>query len=275
MGLFQDFAGLVLKGSVGSMMQNDGDDVVRVKDALHQTGYRAKPAQNGIIDQDTDDAIRTFQREKGLKVDGYLMPGGETEKSINATLNNMDVVDSPIIKMRKDREKSLVENTNALFEIRSNPKNAQNDLWDDVRTFDVLGKSAVQKYNEEILESAQKHNLDPDVIRAVMYAENARGHKLGMNALADVVGLSDSVMPMNIQIKKWSKLIEKNPKELYNSKNNIEASAVLLKRIKDRIKNPTPEKIGSIWNSAGKEETSEFGEYIGKLYREKPWKKTK
>lgn len=79
-------------------------------------------------------------------------------------------------------------------------------------------------------------------------------------------------MPMNIQIKKWSGLIDKKPNELYDSNENIEASTVLLKRIRDRIKDPTPEKIGSIWNFAGKEKTSEFGEYVGMLYQEKPWK---
>jgi hypothetical protein len=94
MGLFENL-GLALKNSVGNMMHNDEDDVTRVKNALHETGYSAKPAQNGIIDQETDDTIRKFQREKGLKVDGYLMPGGETEKSINESIleKNLNKID--------------------------------------------------------------------------------------------------------------------------------------------------------------------------------------
>ena len=60
---------------------------------------------------------------------------------------------------------------------------------------------------------------------------------------------------------------------MYNPEVNIDTSTLLLKRIRDRIEKPTPEKIGSIWNYSGKEKTSEFGEYIGQLYHEKPWAK--
>lgn len=31
-----------------------------------------------------------------------------------------------------------------------------------------------------------------------------------------------------------------------------------VRRITDRIRNPTPEKVGSIWNYMGREKTSEF-----------------
>ncbi len=88
MGFFEDL-GLALKGSVGNMMKNDEDDVINVKNALHRLGYRAEPAQNGIIEQETDEGIRSFQREKGLKVDGYLMPEGETENAFKTALKTL------------------------------------------------------------------------------------------------------------------------------------------------------------------------------------------
>ena len=60
---------------------------------------------------------------------------------------------------------------------------------------------------------------------------------------------------------------------MYDEDANIEASTILLKRIRDRVEKPTPEKIGTLWNGLGLEENNEFGNYIGELYRKKPWKR--
>ncbi|MDH5722917.1 MAG: hypothetical protein OEY94_06315 [Alphaproteobacteria bacterium] len=203
----------------------------------------------------------------------------------------------PVLNTQEDREKSILDDTPAVFEIKSNiypldvrPKSnmellAGNTIgrvkiketldtaWDEIRTFDHLGKKAVRKHDKTIMKHAQKHNLDPDLTRAVMYAENARGHKIVLNKLADDLKKSDSPLPMNIQRERWSKLIGKKPDDLYDADANIEAATVLLKRISSRVKKPTPEKVGSIWQYTGREKTNEFGEYIGKVYKEKPWLK--
>lgn len=190
----------------------------------------------------------------------------------------------PVLNKPEDREKSILEDTPALFEIKQTKRtkpsgifgavqNAFDETVDEVRTFDSYGKKAVQDNDEKILRQAQKHNLDPDLIRSVMYAENARGHKIVLNKWSDDLKFSESPLPMNIQKNRWSKLIGKKPEDMYDSENNIEAATILLKRISNRIKKPTPEKIGSIWNYMGREKANEFGEYIGEVYREKPWKK--
>lgn len=124
-----------------------------------------------------------------------------------------------------------------------------------------------------IAHYAQKHDVDPDLMRAVMYAENARGHYIIANKMADTLKISDSILPMNIQKHTWSPLLDKKPEDMYDEDTNIETSAVLLRRIADRIDYPSAEKVGSVWNYIGRERTSEFGEYIGRLYREKPWKR--
>ncbi len=68
-------------------------------------------------------------------------------------------------------------------------------------------------------------------------------------------------------------MIDKRPDDLYDPEANIEAATVLLRRIADRIEKPSPEKIGSIWHYLGHEKTDKFGEYIGEIYRKKPWQK--
>lgn len=67
--------------------------------------------------------------------------------------------------------------------------------------------------------------------------------------------------------------MDREPDDLYDTEYNIEASAVLLKRLANRIENPTPEKIGTLWQSTAKDKTSFYGEYIRRVYDEKPWAK--
>lgn len=267
-----------LKSGVGNMMDNDGEDVKWVKNALYIANHRETPAQNGIIEQDTDNAIRSFQKEKGLKIDGVMKPGGETEIALKKELGLKPEI---LGQGASSREISIKTDIPANFEIKGKePDGKKPDVVDkikdtanDIYNLDFLGKRAVEKHDKEILIQAEKHNIDPDLIRAVMFAENARGHKIVFNKAADLIKASESALPMNIQKERWSDLIRKKPEEMYDPKSNIEASAILLKRIRDRIEDPTPEKIGTIWNKLGMHETHQLGDYIGKVYRDKPWKK--
>lgn len=135
-----------------------------------------------------------------------------------------------------------------------------------------IGNKAVHDNNNSIEKISKKHGVDPDLTRAVIWAENARGHKFGLDELADDLEISKTQLPMNINGKIWSSLIGKKSKSLNNLDDNIEAGVILLKRIQERIDNPTAAKIGSIWNYNGRENTSFMGEEIGKAYKEKPWK---
>lgn len=174
----------------------------------------------------------------------------------------------PVVNMSGDRINSIIGDTPALFEVSKNPDaTADQKLWEVPQE----GFDAVKRHDPMIDKVAAKHGVDPDLIRAVMWAENARGHKYGLNDLADKLGVSGSKMPMNINPNLWGKLVGTNT-NLADSRANIEASAILIKRIQSRVADPTDAAIiGTIWNSAGKEKTSDFGEYIGKLYRDKPW----
>jgi len=172
------------------------------------------------------------------------------------------------------REEAIKNNIPVRFEIEKNSnQDFGSKLWDNLRTFESFGKNAVRKHDKKILKHSQKHNLDPDLVRSVMFAENARGHKGPLNYAFDVMKASDSPLPMNIQKERWASLIDKKPDDMYDLDNNIEAAAILLKRIAERIDRPTPEKVGSIWQYMGREQANEFGEYIGKVYHEKPWRK--
>lgn len=85
---FKNFKGLITT-PVGNSRGNLPRDILRVKDRLQSAGDMEKEKEpHGYITREMDDAIRGFQKEKGLKVDGFMLPGGETERALIEAVKN-------------------------------------------------------------------------------------------------------------------------------------------------------------------------------------------
>lgn len=69
----------LINGPVGNNMANDEEDVLNVKGALAETERYEEDEPHGYVTRGMDTAIRDLQREKDLKEDGIMFPGGETE----------------------------------------------------------------------------------------------------------------------------------------------------------------------------------------------------
>jgi hypothetical protein len=70
-----------LRAPLGSRYRADADDVWLTKIALKESGYYEEP-KHGLTpypDAKLFDAIKEFQKDNNLKIDGYMRPGGETE----------------------------------------------------------------------------------------------------------------------------------------------------------------------------------------------------
>jgi hypothetical protein len=83
-----DFESLFLSQPLSATSDADPDDVLSTKSALKQLGYYETPSY-GLTpypDQPLFDGIRAYQKDKGLTVDGYMLPNGETEQSVNLSL---------------------------------------------------------------------------------------------------------------------------------------------------------------------------------------------
>lgn len=134
------------------------------------------------------------------------------------------------------------------------------------------GSEAIEKYGKIAEEEAKRQGVDPNLVKAIMYYENADGHKFGLNDAADMLGVSGSVMPMNINPKIWGGLgIERTSAS--RPENNIRAAVTLIKRIQERVDDPTPEKIGSLWNGIMLDQVNQRGARIGRIAKERPWEK--
>ena len=176
----------------------------------------------------------------------------------------------PILTMPEERTESILNDTPAIFRYQPNKDvKADTVLWERKH----LGVDAVIKHDDLIREMSEKHGVDADLVRAIMCMENARGHRYGINDLADRWKLSDSIMPMNINPEIWGGLLG-GKADFYDPAQNIEASTILIKRIADRLENPTAEAVASIWNYLGQEETVELGAYVQQVYESRAWEQT-
>src|SRR5262249_26959845 len=82
---------LNLANPVGRGQTNDEDDVETLDGALRDIGtYDPPPEYAGppqrYATEPMVEALERFQEQNGLKVDGFAMPGGPTERAINNQL---------------------------------------------------------------------------------------------------------------------------------------------------------------------------------------------
>jgi len=78
------FAPFGLLTPVGTGRHNRRRDVFNTRQTLGRLGY-VEPragAREDSFDFGLDDGLRRFQRDNGLKADGWLAPGGETERAL-------------------------------------------------------------------------------------------------------------------------------------------------------------------------------------------------
>lgn len=80
-----------LANEVGNGKFNQKEDVIWLKNAMCHLGrYRRRGEPHGYIDRDLHHAIENYQRDIGLRQDGFLKPLGPTECVIRIELARLD-----------------------------------------------------------------------------------------------------------------------------------------------------------------------------------------
>jgi len=77
--------GSILRSAIGRGLSNDQNDVLKLKEMFADKGRLAKPKGgfNPFFDRSLEEAITRFQAENNLLTDGFLRPGGETERNLS------------------------------------------------------------------------------------------------------------------------------------------------------------------------------------------------
>ena len=80
---------LSLRGTIGFRRDNEAGDVSAIADGLGQLGYSeaAEAVTTGEWSGDIGSGLRRYQSDRGLAVDGWAAPGGQTEAALNDDLS--------------------------------------------------------------------------------------------------------------------------------------------------------------------------------------------
>ncbi|MEE9250111.1 MAG: hypothetical protein V3U93_03160 [Alphaproteobacteria bacterium] len=175
-----------------------------------------------------------------------------------------------IFRMEESRRWAILNDSPTRFNIEDNPKELGEAPW--YRDEDI-GKEAVKKYDEIIEREALMQGVDPNLVRAIMYVENADGNPANLNRKLEKFGLAESILPMNIKARLWADLIGVKEEEFRKPEVNIRVAVTLIRRIQERLDDPTPARVGSIYNFTGREKVSDVGARIQKAFDEKLWRK--
>ena len=111
---FKKLFGGFIGAPVGNGMDNEEEDVRRVRTGLEETGHLAAEEKRerdymsrplGIITRTLENGIRDFQRDNDLKEDGWLAPGGETEAALVQKLRQKQ---DAAVSMTRAQEETIV-----------------------------------------------------------------------------------------------------------------------------------------------------------------------
>ncbi|MCE7887210.1 MAG: hypothetical protein DYH13_06880 [Alphaproteobacteria bacterium PRO2] len=321
-----------ITGTIGDMMRNFEDDVLQVKSALEKLGrfgFASQPEPHKYMTKELDGSIREYQRDRGLKIDGWLRPGGETERSLTREIQDKTTTRNIFLPTRdpsflppryefptstlphfnkdkvavalenyvtaknqpqpaapqtthklsaqnkpaepygppapsQQRKKIIINDRAVGFPIASNPDAKENKPW-----YEFPKLSQVKKYESSIEERAKKADVDPDLVKAIMYAETTHGY---YDKVVDLVDMNKSILPMNIHTKYWKDLGFSRD-DLRDPEKNIQVGVALLKRIKKQVPDGDIKKIATLYNNLNAEEVSDYGARVASIYKEKPWKR--
>jgi soluble lytic murein transglycosylase-like protein len=176
-----------------------------------------------------------------------------------------------------------------------------------------LGAELVQKHDQEIEEEAARVGVDPDLLRAIMYVEVSQGyygypfekrdwvdaHWPMATSFKPVLDLmlpqADSILPMNVKRSLWGGLlndgqnysrryieagrnkgvvIDQTRDVLDNPRLNIRAGAILLKRIQDRLADPSIRNVATLYNGLAQPAVTNYGAQVEQAYRNREWEQT-
>lgn len=227
-----------------------------------------------------------------------LVQEGASVSKNPATLPHFDVAESPTVNDRNERRRAILVGTPARFQISDEMPPPEGESWVG-QAWDWVERRAVPhhdtarkkigQYNKVIEDEAAAQNIDPDLVRALMYAEIARGivkddfkehiaeplidrGLVPKVLLGKVLSRRESYMPMNFNPRLWGDIVD-NADVTEDARMNIRAGIRLAREIQDRVDTPTPAKIGSLYNFMGAERINEHGERVQKAYDQKLWLK--
>jgi soluble lytic murein transglycosylase-like protein len=183
----------------------------------------------------------------------------------------------PLLEKESDRRTAINQDRPATIYVADNP-DAKINFMDG---FDGYARAVVNYHDDAIKNAADKAKIDPDLLRAIIWYENAKGYydiPLEWPAVKKLAGLfgdsqlNKTVRPGNINPDLWGG-VGVTRENAYDPASNIQATAILLSRIHDRTYRPNVAKVATLYNGLGLDSVNDYGVSVDAVYRKRPWLK--
>lgn len=237
---------------------------------LHRAAHPEKsPGDSGVIKPgrpDTPSAGELGHLQRRIQIADSGIDDWLADRAREAAESRIGRAERPpVINMSADRIRILQDNAPALFEIVDDGSADPNyGVW---RSIHPAGANAVQRHVATIEREATRQGVDPDWVKAIMYVENAQGY---YGVPFQALGVVETLFPMNINPELWSALSDP-PADLNDPVMNIRNAVTLIRRITERVDEPTLAKVASIWIFAGAEQVSDHGARVQDVYANRRW----
>jgi hypothetical protein len=160
------------------------------------------------------------------------------------------------------RKESVLHDFLMKFHVKGNPS-----VKGGKPIYELDSMSDVAKHSHAILSEAERHGVDPDFVKAIMYMETTHGYYDVIPALVDK---NTSILPMNVRSGYWND-IGFTRSELKKVKNNISAGVYLIKKLSERVTPYSIEGLASLYQDLGATEVTEYGARVKQIYDRKLW----
>ncbi|MEQ9248772.1 MAG: hypothetical protein RLO21_22560 [Nitratireductor sp.] len=169
-----------------------------------------------------------------------------------------------VINMEKDRIRNILDNRLATFEVNDW---ANADGREPEHAIHEAGYWAVWVHQDVIEHEAKAAGINPDLVRAIVYVENAQGW---YGRIPQQLGLARTLLPMNINPNTWGRLVEGDA-DFHDPIDNIRAGVRLIRRLYERIPDATVAKVASPFKFTGMENVSDYGARVAEVYAARTW----
>jgi soluble lytic murein transglycosylase-like protein len=188
-----------------------------------------------------------------------------------------EFIKGPLLEKEADRRSAINQNQPGTIYVADNPQ-AKADF---IGSLDGYARAVVNYHDDRIRDAAANAKVDPDLLRAIIWYENAKGYYdipfewPTVKKIAGVFGdsqVNKTVRPGNINPDLWGG-VGLTRENAYDPAANIQATANLLSRTHDRTFRPTVAKVATLYNGLGLDSVNDYGVSVEDVYRRRPWLK--
>ena len=166
----------------------------------------------------------------------------------------------PVLNTIKERWESIMANTPGLILVAEHTTARPHPRpW-----YQVSALEEVTRNESNIVALAHRYEVHPDFVKAIIYMESTHGWYDRFDPW------NKTIRPMNVHDTLWHQL-GVSRKDLEHPDRNIAAGVHILAAIWDRTKDPTVEKVATLYNHLGATKVNVYGKTVTYDMVHKSW----